>query len=108
MTQQYLIGEMSVRLEELQAAADQDASRNVASLRHETETRPPAFLASAAARALALADDMCWDSLSQGDTDAFARQVGISAELRLFGVCAGLLDEDCAGCLTGRDASGGR
>jgi hypothetical protein len=34
---------------------------------------------------------MCWDSLSRGDTTAFARQALIGAQLREFGVCAGLL-----------------
>ncbi|SRR6266704_3135795 len=102
MIQDYLIGELSVRLEELQAVASQDAAGNVARLRRETETSPPAGLASAAACALALADSLCWDSLSRGDTDAFARQVEISAGLRLFGICAGLLDEDYFGCPTGR------
>jgi len=37
---------------------------------------------------------MCWDSVSQGDIPAFARQAEISAELRQFSVCARLLDED--------------
>ncbi|SRR6266567_469288 len=94
MTQQYLIGELSVRLEQLQAAASRAAARRVACLRREVESRPLDGLPSAAARALALAVDMCWDSVSQGDIPAFARQAEISAELRQFSVCARLLDED--------------
>jgi hypothetical protein len=47
----------------------------------------------AALRALALADDLCWESLSQGDTAAFARQSRASAVLRQFGACARLLPE---------------
>ncbi|HTP17769.1 MAG TPA: hypothetical protein VMK13_18300 [Streptosporangiaceae bacterium] len=97
MTQQYLIGELSMRLGELQAAASQVAAREVARLRREVETRPVAGLASAAARALVLADGMCWDSLTGGDAGAFARQAEISAELRQFGICACLLDEDYVG-----------
>jgi hypothetical protein len=44
-------------------------------------------------RALALADDLCWDSLDRGDTAAFTRQAAVCDELREFGVCADLLDE---------------
>ena len=97
MTQQYLIGELSVRLEELQATAHQAAARSVACLRREVETRPVAGLALAAAQAVALADSMCWDSLSRGDVTAFARQARFSAELRQFGICARLLNENYIG-----------
>ncbi len=91
MTQQYLIGELSVRLERLQAAAAKDVARDLARLRSQVETGTLGGLAPAAARALALADGMCWDSLSCGDTAAFDRQAKIAADLRLFGVCARLL-----------------
>lgn len=46
------------------------------------------------AQALALADQVCWDSLSRGDARAFDRQAAICTELHLFGACAGLIDED--------------
>jgi hypothetical protein len=91
MTQQYLVGELSVRLEQLQAATANDVARDVARLRHQVETGPLTQLAPAAARALALADGLCWNSLSSGDMAAFTRQARISADLRLFGVCARLL-----------------
>jgi hypothetical protein len=45
-----------------------------------------------AVRALELADTLCWDSLTRGDSGAFFRQA-ICAELWQFGVCADLLDE---------------
>jgi hypothetical protein len=83
MTQEYLIGELSVRLERLQAR-----------LRDEVETGTPGGLVSATARALTLADDLCWQSLSDGDTGAFARQALACADLRLFGICAHLLTDD--------------
>jgi hypothetical protein len=51
-------------------------------------------MASETIQALALADRLCWDSLSCGDTSAFARQAAICADLHLFGVCARLLNED--------------
>lgn len=90
----YLIGELSVRLEKLQAAAGPAAAREVAELRHQVEASPVTRLAAETIRALALADRLCWDSLSCGDTGAFARQAAICADLHLFGVCAGLLEED--------------
>ena len=93
MTQQYLIGELSVCLERLQAASAPDAARDVARLRHQVEAGTPAGLGVAALRALALADGLCWESLAQGDTAAFARQSRASADLRQFGVCARLLPE---------------
>ena len=80
MTQQHLIGELSVYLEQLQAAAEHGAAQDVARLRQLV-----------AARALALADRLCWQSLSRGDVTAFTRQAKASADLRQFGVCAGLL-----------------
>lgn len=94
MTRRYLIGELSVRLEQLQAVADQAAARDVADLRHQVEASPVSWLAAEIIRALALADRLCWDSLSRGDTSAFDRQAAICADLHLFGVCARLLDED--------------
>jgi hypothetical protein len=91
MTQQYLIGELSVRLEQLQSATAGPAERDVARLRHEIESGPVCALAPATVRAIALADVMCWRSLACGDIAAFARQAEIAADLRLFGVCAHLL-----------------
>jgi hypothetical protein len=57
------------------------------------ETRPVTGLPATVIIALALADHLCWDSLSSGDMVAFARQAEISEDLRLFGVCAGLLND---------------
>jgi hypothetical protein len=93
MTQQYLIGELSVRLEQLQAVTASDAAEDVACLRREIEAGPMAGLAAAAAGAIALADRLCWQSLACGDISAFARQAKVSADLRLFGVCARLLGD---------------
>jgi hypothetical protein len=91
MTRQYLVGELSVRLEQLQAAAADGDAQRVARLRQQVETGPQAGLAPAVARALALADGLCWESLSRGDILAFSRQARVSAELRMFGICARLL-----------------
>ena len=80
MTCQYLIGELSVRLQLLQATAGPAASE-VANLRAEVETSTLAGLPSASARIMTLADRLCWDSLSRGDTAAFDQQASIVAEL---------------------------
>lgn len=93
VTAQYLIGELVIRLEQLQATAPPGAARDVADLRCQVETRPVSWLPAELARALALADDACWDSLESGDAVAFARQSAAAADLRLFGVCARLLDD---------------
>jgi hypothetical protein len=94
MTQQYLAGELSVLLGRLQAVATNQASvREVAQLRREAETGPVTALPFVVVQALALTDTLCWDSLEQGAAAAFACQAAICAELRDFGVCAGLLEE---------------
>jgi hypothetical protein len=92
MTQQYLAGELSVLLEQVQAVATSNAARcQVCSLRHEAETEPVWALGGVTVRALALTEALCWDSLCRGDTAAFTRQAAVGAALREFGVCAGLL-----------------
>ena len=94
MTRQYLAGELSALLAHLQAVADTEAARRAArSLRRAAETEPISALGWVVIRALALADDLCWNSLSRGDTAAFTCQAAVCDELREFGVCAGLLDE---------------
>jgi hypothetical protein len=93
MTQEYLIGEVSVRLERLQECAGPGATRTLARLRQRVETEPLTLLAGKVPYALALADAACWTSLLAGDTAAFTRQAKLSAELREFGVCAHLLPD---------------
>jgi hypothetical protein len=94
MTRQYLAGELSLLLARLQAVAtDQALVRDVAHLRHETESGPLAALDSVVVRALGLADGLCWDSLKRGDSAAFDRQAAVCAELCDFAICAGLLEE---------------
>jgi len=98
MTRQYLARELSVLLADLQAVANTEAARRDAcSLRHAAETVPIPVLGLVIVRALAVADDLCWDSLNRGDTATFTRQAAVCDELREFGVCAGLLDEAEAG-----------
>ncbi len=92
MTQQYLAGEVSLLLGQLQAAMTDEASVvKVAHLRRRIETGPRSALASVVARALDVADWACWDSLARGDASAFIRQAAVGAELWEFGICGGLL-----------------
>ncbi len=94
MTQQYLLGELSLILGELQGVATNEAVvRAVGRLRREAETTPPAALAPVVVRAVELTDRVCWDALTRGETAAFSREAAICAELWEFGVCAGLLEE---------------
>lgn len=92
MTWQYLAGELSVRLFELQEVACAYASE-FARLRREAETAPAPALGSVVRRALGLADRVCWDSLMRGDTRQFASQATRCAELWSFAVCAGLVED---------------
>src|SRR5215470_3839736 len=95
MTQQYLLGELSLILGELQAVATNEAATCAAArLRHEAETTPPGALAPVVVRALELTDRVCWHALSRGETAAFLREAAICAELWEFGICAGLLQEN--------------
>lgn len=94
MTREYLTGELSVLLERLLAVTRTAAARDVVNLRYQVENRSAAWLAAEVSRALALADQVCWDSLCRGDTRAFDRQAAICAELSLFGTCAGLTGEE--------------
>jgi hypothetical protein len=94
MTWQYLAGELSQILGELETAAtDESTAREVARLRRAAETRPPSTLAPMVRQALVMIDRMCLDSLTRGEATAFTREVMIGAELWEFGVCAGFLDE---------------
>jgi hypothetical protein len=94
MTREYLVGELSLILGELQAAAMNDvAVRDVARLRREAETTAPVTLGQVVEEAVDLIDRVCWDSLGRGETAAFIREVRVSAELWEFGFCAGFLAE---------------
>ncbi len=94
MTQQYLVGQLSVLLENVQAVTTTEAAgRDAWSLREAVETGPVQALGWMTVRALSLTERLCWDSLNRGDTAAFTRQAATAAALREFGVCAGLLKD---------------
>lgn len=93
MTRQYLIGELSAVLGELEDVTQGISRGEVVRLRGEAETAPLTALTSVAERALRLIDRLCRDSLERGDAATFASQSTIGAELRDFGICAGLFDD---------------
>jgi hypothetical protein len=94
MTRQYLAGELSVLLAQLEGlATSHTGACSAALLRREAETLPPAALGPVAVRALRLIDEFCWCSLAGGDIALFVRQTDLGARLFEFGVCAGLFDE---------------
>lgn len=94
MTQQYVAGELSLLLGELQAAMTNEAPVvEVSQLRLRAETGLRSAMASVAVSALKVADSLCWDSLTRGDAATFTRQATVCAELWEFAVCARLLEE---------------
>jgi hypothetical protein len=94
VTQEYLVGELSLLLGELQAATVTEPSvAQIGWLRRESETGPRSTLPAAAVDALCVCDRVCWDSLTRGDVEAFARQSTVCAELWEFGVCSGLVED---------------
>ncbi len=94
VTQQYLIGEVSLRLAQLQAVVlEPSLARAVAQLRGEAETSPLGALPAVLIRTFDMTDAICLDSLARGDMTVFFSQVASAAELREFGVCAGLIED---------------
>ena len=94
VTEQYLRGELSLLLGQLQTEIATSAlSAKVTELRHRAESGRRSALGSATRSALELADRACWSSLSAGDIARFVRQASLSAQLRDFGVCSGLIVE---------------
>jgi hypothetical protein len=94
MTEQYIIGELSVRLVQLEAAAPTEESAvEFARLRVRAETAPFESLPNMALEALYLIRGLCRDSLARGDLQALTSQATMAAELREFAISARLLAE---------------
>lgn len=73
MTQQYLVGQLSVLLEGLQPSPGGRLADAVRYLRREVESCAPWKLAKLADRAVDLTDSVCWDALDRGDSNGFGR-----------------------------------
>ena len=94
VTQQYLIGELSLLLSDVAVVAGTDADiEDARRLRRWAETSAPEDLTPVVAAALCLTDVLCVTSLSRGDTAAFTAQVDVSRRLYEFGVCSGLCED---------------
>ena len=90
VTQQYIVGEFSSLLAELQPApAGQIAA--VHDLRREVESSPLPVLSQFAHTALDLSDVICLAALEEGDVNGFRRYARIAVALGEFTANAGLL-----------------
>ncbi len=90
MTQQYVLGQFSVLLADLEptAAEWQSALRR---LRVHVELSPVAQLPALATEVLTLTDSICWTALQRGEMARFSRCARSASELNDFFACAGLL-----------------
>ena len=91
MTQQYIVGEFSSLLAELQPAPTELFASAVDNLRREIESGPWAQLPWLAQEALTLADMICWVALEQGDASGFRRYSETAVALGDFSASANLL-----------------
>jgi hypothetical protein len=91
MTQQYIAGEFSALLAELQPAPSASLANAVHDLRREIELGPLPGLPRLAREAMTLTDLTCWVALEQGDVGGFSRCAGAAVALREFAVSANLL-----------------
>jgi hypothetical protein len=81
VTQQYLIGQLSVLLEELQPPPGGQLAESVRHLRHEVESSAIGMLPKLAHEAIDLTDVICWSAIERGDANGFSRSATIAAEL---------------------------
>jgi hypothetical protein len=93
MTQQYLVGQFSVLLEDLHPPPGTWLIA-VAKLRREVESSPPSILPRLAHEAIDLTDMICWAALEQGDAAGFCECAKGAAALREFADCARFLGGD--------------
>jgi len=92
MTQQYIRGELSLRLGALSTKQECDAVYvALIDLRQRVECAPLSALPDLAAEAMDLVDAVCLASLEKGDLAAFDRECRDGASLHVFATCAGLL-----------------
>ena len=90
MTQQYVLGEISVLLADLEPTAAEWQS-TLHRLRRHVELSPVARLPALAQDVLNVTDSICWTALERGELARFSRCARSAAELGDFLDCAGLL-----------------
>ena len=93
MTQQYLIGQFSLLLEDMQPSPGDRFARAVDDLRGEVERSPVQMLPKLAREAMVLSDMICWGDLDRGDAIGFCRYAKAAVALGEFTDAAGLLPE---------------
>jgi hypothetical protein len=92
LTQQYIVGQFSVLLEELQSAAGEWLAA-VREVRGEVESCSVSMLPRLAQQALGLIDLICWSALERGDGEGFCGCARRAAALGEFIDNARLLQE---------------
>jgi hypothetical protein len=93
MTQQYLIGQFSVLLEDMAPLPGDRFAAAVHDLRGEVEHSPVQMLPRLAREAMALSDTICWGALERGDAVGFCCCAKAAVALGEFIDAAGLLLE---------------
>ena len=93
MTQQYLIGQFSVLLEDMEPAHGDRFAPAVRDLRGEVESSSVQMLPQLAREAMVLSDMICWGALERGDAIGFCRYAKAAVALGEFADAAGLLPE---------------
>jgi hypothetical protein len=93
MTQQYIIGQFSALLEDLQPSPSECLAAAVHDLRREVESSPLPMLPKLAHEAMNLTDMICWAALERGDPNGFCRYAKAALALGEFADSAGLLLE---------------
>jgi hypothetical protein len=92
MTQQYIVGQFSALLGELEPSLG-EWSAAVRHLRREVESSPLRQLPELARKGLQLTDAMCWAALEHGDVGGFYRSATAAGALWDFTRNARLLPE---------------
>jgi hypothetical protein len=90
MTQQYMVGQLSALLSELESARGEWRAV-VRDLRRDVETSPLTRLPELARQALDLTDRICWADLEDGDAGGFDRHAQTALALHEFADSARLL-----------------
>ena len=91
MPQQYLIGQFSLLLEDMQPSPGDRLAWAVRDLRGEVERSAVQMLPRLAREAMALSDRICWGALERGDAVGFCRYAKAAVALGEFADAAGLL-----------------
>ena len=93
MTQQYLIGQFSLLLEDMAPSPGDRFEVAVHDLRAEVEKSTLQMLPKLAREAMVLSDMICWGALERGDAIGFYRYAEAAVCLGEFTAAAGLLHE---------------